>query len=533
MSRTPYIIALTALLTLTSCAHKDAVVSEVSVPNMRRLTQEQYRQSIADIFGADIKVAGRFEPDVRLEGLLAVGSSEVSITPAGFEQYNAMARAVAAQVIDETHRETLVPCRPAAPKAADDACAAKFLSQTGRLLWRRPLSDAELRVHVEEASAAAKTLGGFYPGLEFALAGLLVAPEFLFRVEAPGKNGQLDAFSKASRLSFLLWNTTPDDLLLDAAARGDLDSAKGLTRQVDRLMTSPRFEAGVRAFFTDMLGFDQFEELSKDSVIYPAFSSRVAGDAKEQTLRTISDHLIARRGDYRDLFTTHQTFVTRALGAVYRIPVSVPTGWEAFEFPAGDPRAGLLTQISFVAVHSHPGRSSPTLRGKAVRELLLCQTVPAPPNNVDFAIVQDTNNPKFKTARERLTAHRTEAMCAGCHKITDPIGLALENFDAIGQYRDRENGVAIDASGDVAGAPFKDAAGLGKVLHDDPAATSCLVNNVYKYAMGRKATPGENAWVAQLHKNFAADGYRLPDLLRRIATDKAFYTITPLKEIAR
>lgn len=532
MIRPPYIIALTALLTLTSCVHKDAPVSEGSVPNMRRLTQDQYRQSIADVFGTDIKVGGRFEPDVRLEGLLAVGSSEVSITPAGFEQYNAMARTIAAQVVDEAHRGTLISCRPIDAKAADDVCATKFLAQAGRMLWRRPLSDAELSAHVEEASAAAKALGGFYPGLEFALAGLLVAPEFLFRVEAAGKDGQVDAFSKASRLSFLLWNTTPDDVLLDAAMRGELDSAKGLTRQVDRLMASPRLEAGVRAFFTDMLGFDQFNELSKDSTIYPAFSSRVANDAKEQTLRTITDHLINRRGDYRDIFTTRQTFVTRALGAIYHIPVSTPTGWEAFEYPAEDPRAGLLTQISFVAVHSHPGRSSPTLRGKAVRELLLCQKVPDPPGNVDFKIIQDVDNPKFKTARERLTAHRTEAMCAGCHKITDPIGLALENFDGLGQYRTSENGVAIDASGDVAGVPFKDAAGLGKVLHDDPAAVTCLVNNVYKYALGRKAAPGEGDWVARLHRGFAADGYRLPDLLRRIALDKAFYKTSSPKESA-
>jgi hypothetical protein len=516
--------ACVALLSVTSCVVQPDATAEGEVPNMRRLTQDQYRQSVADIFGPDIKVAGRFEPNVRLEGLLAVGSSEVSITPAGFEQYNAMARNIAAQVVDEAHRDSLIPCRPAAVNQADDACAEKFLGQVGRLLWRRPLTDAERVARVAEASAAAKTLGGFYPGLEFALAGMMVAPEFLFRVEAAGKKkGEIDAYSKAARLSFLLWNTTPDDLLLDAASRGELDTPKGRARQVDRLMSSPRLEAGVRAFFADMLAFDHFDELSKDALVYPAYNSRVANDAREQTLRTIADHLIARNGDYRDLFTTRHTFVTRALGAVYRIPVKSPTGWEPFEFSPDDPRAGFLTHFSFVAVHSHPGRSSPTLRGKAVRELLLCQKVPDPPGNVDFKIVQDADNPIFKTARERLTAHGTEPMCAGCHRITDPIGLALENFDGLGQYRKDENGAPIDASGNVGGVAFTDAAGLGKVLRDDPAVVSCLVNNVYKYAMGRKAAPGESAWVAGLHKDFAAQGYRLPHLLRRIALDDAFY----------
>jgi hypothetical protein len=518
--------ALAAFLTLTSCVHQDEQANDGGAPTMRRLTQDQYRHSIADVFGPDIKVAGRFEPDLRSEGLLAVGSAQVSITPAGFEQYNTMARTIAAQVVDKDHRATLIPCTPKDVKAADDACATQFLRQAGRLLWRRGLSDAELRGHVQEANGAAKTLGGFYPGLEFALAGLLVAPEFVFRIENAGKSGNLDAYSKASRLSFLLWNSTPDDLLLDAAARGELDSAKGLAKQVDRLMASKRLEAGVRAFFTDMFAFDHFDDLSKDAVIYPAYSSRVAAEAREQTLRTITDHLIARKGDYRDLFTTRRTFMTRTLGAIYHVPVAAPNGWEAYEFPASDPRAGLLTQFSFAAVHSHPGRSSPTLRGKAVRELLLCQKVPDPPGNVDFKIVQEADNPQYKTARERLTAHRTEAMCAGCHKITDPIGLALEKFDGLAQYRDTENGAPIDTSGDLAGVAFTDAVSLGKVLRNDPAVVSCLVNSVTKYALGRKPAPGEQDWVRGLHKDFAADGYRLDTLLRRIALDQNFYKMS-------
>ncbi len=186
-----------------------------------------------------------------------------------------------------------------------------------------------------------------------------------------------------------------------------------------------------------------------------------------------------------------------------------------------------MTQFSFAAVHSHPGRSSPTLRGKAVRELLLCQKVPDPPGNVDFKIVQEADNPQYKTARERLTAHRTEAMCAGCHKITDPIGLALEKFDGLAQYRTTENGAPIDTSGDVGGVPFTDAASLGKVLRNDPAVVSCLVNNVTKYALGRKAAPGEQDWVGGLHKTFAADGYRLDALLRRIVLDQNFYKMSP------
>jgi hypothetical protein len=207
-------------------------------------------------------------------------------------------------------------------------------------------------------------------------------------------------------------------------------------------------------------------------------------------------------------------------------------GWEAYEFPKDDPRAGLLTQISFLALHSHPGRSSPTLRGKALREVLLCQKVPDPPGNVNFNLVQDTKNPNLKTARERLTQHRTDPTCAGCHKLIDPMGLSLENFDSLGDYRASENGAAIDASGELDGMSFTDAAGLGKAVHDDPATPICLVNRMYAYAAGRPATNGENEWMKYLATHFASDGYRVPDLMRRIATGNAFYRVSSTETVA-
>ena len=154
--------------------------------------------------------------------------------------------------------------------------------------------------------------------------------------------------------------------------------------------------------------------------------------------------------------------------------------------------------------------------------------MPAPPANVNFALVDDTNNQQHKTVRDRLTAHRADPVCAGCHKIMDPLGLALENFDGLGQFRAQENGVSIDASGELDGSKFQDAAGLGVAMHDDPALVSCLVDSTFRYAAGRNPLPGEKAWVAWLQKSFAADGYRMPDLLRRIALSDAFYAISPV-----
>ncbi|MDB5424814.1 MAG: hypothetical protein JWQ29_2230 [Phenylobacterium sp.] len=498
---------------------------------LRRLTQDQYRNSIADIFGADIKIAGRFEQERRSSGLLAIDSTAGSYSPSGYEQYEQMGRSIAAQVVDKDHRATLIPCEPKAAAKPDEACAAAFLGPAGRLLFRRPLAASEVKAYAAFAGATTTRLGDFYAGLQGALARMLVSPEFLFRIETArgGPSGpmQLDGYGKASRLSFLMWNTTPDDELLRAAAAGELETKDGLARQVDRLMASPRLATGVRAFFSDAAGFDGFDSLSKDVVIYPRFDAAVAADAREETLRLVVDHLITRRADYRDLYTTRRGFLTRKLGLIYNVPVQNRYGWTEYEFAKEDNRDGILSRMSFLALHGHPGRSSPTLRGKAIRELVLCQEVPAPPANVNFALVQDVKNPAFRTARARLGRHNDDPVCASCHKMMDPLGLPLETFDSSGEFRATENGAAIETSGQLDSHKFADAAGLGQAIHDDPQTASCLVERTYGYALGRAPAKADEAFLDALDSGFAKDGYRYPDLLRRIALSEEFYTLSP------
>jgi hypothetical protein len=498
----------------------------------RRLTPEQYRRVIADVFGPTIKVEGRFEPGVRDDGLFAVGTGHVGITSTGMEQYDAMARGIAAQVVNEEHRGTL-PCAPRKMNAADDACATQFFEKAGAILYRRPLAPAELKNSVAIANLAATQLQSFYAGLEMSLAGMLESPPFLFRQEwaeaDPEQPGayRLDAYSKASQLSFFLWNAGPDARLTAAAHSGALNTRSGLESEVDRMLQSPRVEAGLRAFFSDMLQFDLFDTLAKDAKIYPKWTVNVSKDAEEQTLRTIVDHIMVQHGDYRDLFTTRRTFLTPLLGSIYRVPVAQNADhWQPYEFAQGDPRAGILSQASFVALHSHEGLSSPTLRGKALRELLLCEPVPAPPGNVNLSGAQDVHDPHFRTMRERLTAHRTDPTCAGCHKNIDPMGLALENFDSDGSYRTAENGQALDTSGELDGIAFNDAPGLGRAMRENPATSACLVRRMYSYATGRGTSRRDMPWIRYLEKGFAADGYRPLDLMRRIALSPNLYRVS-------
>jgi hypothetical protein len=509
--------------------------AQVPEPTVRLLSQSQYINTLTQIFGSDISVKVRFAPVRRDEGLLAAGASTAALTSGGFDPLESTARSVADQVIAPAHRSFLIPCAPANDKLRDDKCAREFFTTAGRLLFRRPLTESEIARTVDTAGRAVGPAGDFYAGLAYALSGMLVSPEFLFireRAEpdpsAPN-TWRLDAYSKASRLSFLLWDSAPDDALLTSAARGELDKPAGLRRQLNRMIASPLHRDGVRAFFDDFFVTEGFDTLAKDSTIYPGFTLKAIEEAREQLLRTVVDHLVDRQGDYRDLFTTRRTFIAAELGPLYRLPLDVGAlGWVPYEFKENDPRAGILTQVGFLAQYAHPGRSSATRRGRAIREVLLCQKVPDPPGNVDFSKFEDPKNP-VPTARERLAVHRENPVCAGCHRLTDPIGLGLENFDGGGQYRQTENGAQIDASGSLDGIAFTDAVSLGKAVKDDTALKSCIVKRLYAYSKGRNIAVAEKPLLAQYEATFDKTGYRFDEMLRTVISDKSFFSVGPTR----
>ena len=501
------------------------------------MSASQYANTIAHIFGSDIAANAQFAPLQRTDGLLALGASTAGVPFGEMQKLQRAAALVAAQVVDNgnldlgvpSHRDSLIPCRPADETRADAACASAFLGMTGRLVYRRPLSEARLAQMVDEAGKSAVQLKDFYAGLASVLEGMLISPEVLLihdrsepDPERPGRR-RLDAYSYAARLSLFLWNAAPDDRVLRAAESGELSTPKGRARVVDMMLASPRLEEGVRGFFDDMMAFDAFDNLAKDASAYPAETGATLAAAREQTLRTIYDHLVVKKADYRDLFTTRSTFMSPDLGAIYR--VATPRGWVPYEFPERSPRIGLLTHVSFLASHAHPGRSSATRRGKALRELLLCQPVPLPPPNVDFSLVEDPTA-NFRTARERVGAHLENPVCAGCHRITDPMGLALENFDGAGQYRATERGVQIDPSGVLDGKQFKDLTGLADAVRNHPALPSCLVRRVLSHGTGSPIQNDDRPLVDFFTAKFVEKGYRYTDLLREIVLSPAFYDVT-------
>ena len=495
---------------------------------LRRITETQYRHTIADVFGPEIKVKGRFEPEKREDRLLAIGNSQLSLTSSGFQRYFALATSISDQVLGDEHRPASVPCQPSDPAQADDVCARKFIQSYGERLFRRPLTESETLARLKLASTGAKQSGDFYAGLKLALTSLLVAPEFLFRVEtaepdvANRSQYRLDAYTKAARLSFLFWDSAPDQELLAAAHSGAIHTEAGLKKQLVRLTSSPRFEDGVRSFFADMLQLDGFENLVKDPAIYPKFNQSVSDSAREQTLKTVIDLLVRKKRDYRDLFTSNETFINRPLASVYRVPFGSSGDWAPYTFSQSSERSGILTQVSFLSLFAHPGSSSPTKRGIKVHEIFMGELTPDPPANVDFSRVQASNK---GTIRSRLLDHMNSPGCAGCHRRTDPPGLALEHFDGLGALRTMENGARIDVSADLYGAKFEGAQGLGKFLHDDPRVPASLVKNIYAYGIGRKTDDQDEDFLSDETKAFAANGYRLPDLMVQIASSPQFFRV--------
>jgi len=527
--------AILVVLLLAGCEQAPTEpLDNASLPRTRLLTGEQYANTIAQVFGADISesILPPMPPMARTDGLLASGAAFAGVTSDQISQIQLSAASVAEQVVDEDHRGFLIPCRPESISEGDSACARQFLGETARLLYRRPLDEARLTELVDIARYATEQTDDFYDGLALALEAILLSPEVIFIVDQtepdPNRPGEqrLDDYSLAARLSFLLWNAPPDANLLLAAENGELSNPEGLARAVDRLLASSRLEAGMRAFFDDMLGFDDFNSLAKDPVVYPMVTGATLADAREQTLRTIIDHVLTEEADYRDLFTTRKTFMSMSLAPVYGTPSS--DGWVPYEFDESSPRIGLLTHVSFLAANSHAVRSSPTLRGKALRELFLCQHVPEPPPDVDFSGLEEDEN--ALTARARLRVHNENPSCAGCHLITDPMGLSLENFNGAGLFRETEDGAELDITGELDGVFYDDISGLASAMRDHPKLSYCLVNRLYAYGTGGPVTlKDDRDTLRWLETQFIDGGHKLPAVLRDLALSQAFSSIRSIE----
>ncbi|MCP4870047.1 MAG: DUF1592 domain-containing protein [Proteobacteria bacterium] len=517
------LLGLGALFVAVSC-RPPAPEIEPGEPTLRRLTEAQYVNSAHDLLGEDVFVPTGMEPDTRITGLLALGAGQTALSPRGVENFEAAAYALAEQAMEPGRAEALLPCSPSG--TVDAACAEQFIEEFGRRAWRRPLTADEVGPLVDVATNAADVLESFEDGLEFAIASLLMAPHFLYRTELgeADPEGRWDrrfsGYEVASRLSFTLWNTTPDDELLDAAEAGDLDDDALLLAQVERLMADPRARAGLSAWISDMLHLADLDDLEKDPSTFVYVTDTLGQAARTETLMGFEALAFDDEGDLRELATSRRTFVDRELAALYDLSAPAREGFGEYVHPDESLRIGLLGQASFLALNSHPVSTSPTLRGKFLQEVLLCRTLPGPPADVDTSIPEPTED--APTLRDRVLRHLEDPACAGCHEVMDPMGLGLENFDGIGRFRTHDEGALIDASGDLDGVDFDGPLSLAQAIHDNDDFAPCLVKTFVRYSGGRREVFGELEGLDWLSGEFAFRKHRLGPLVENLTLSPLF-----------
>lgn len=507
-------------------------MGDAPIARMHKLTATEFANSIQDLLGSDAPLSA-VEPDNVVNGFASVGAGTVAMSAAGVALYEtATGAATEFAFSDPTKAAKVVSCVPTA--AADNACLSKAVSAFGRRAFRRPLTDVETARFVKVATTIESGSGGTpLIGLRHAVWAILESPNFLYRVElgvasaADGGRLKFTSFEMASRLAAALWNGAPDDAVLDAAAGDSLATADGVRTQAQRMLADPRSHRALTAFVDDLYGVRNLEEASKDPAVFPKFSPSIKEAMREELERRVDDLVFGQKGDFLSLYDGRSTFVNKELAAYYGLPAPTADGFQRADFPADSPRVGLLGAGAILSAFALPQRSSPTERGKFVAGALLCIDVPPPPPGVPpLPTMLDTS----ATMRERMTAHRTNASCASCHSIMDPIGFGLEHFDSAALFRDTDNGKAIDTTGQLTdGAQFDGLAQLGAALRNEPIAGACFVSKVYQNALGRPAISLDGAAVNALAAQFSAGKNQADQLLLNVVSSEAFRFVAPNK----
>ncbi len=481
---------------------------------LRRLTRSQLDHTISDLLHAEVRPSAELSQDERVGPFYS--NLNTPIDNLQVEKFEIIAQDLAAKA----NLSLITGCG----NATGRACAETFVAGFGRRAFRRPLDPEEstLYVGLYDKHAAAK---GHDEALRFVLRAFLQSPNLLYHAEFGSGDGRprLSGFELGARLSYFLWDTMPDDALLEAAAKGELATTEGLKAQFDRLSADPRARAAQRGFHFQWLDLEGLEGLSKSATAYPAYNPAVA-TAMADDARHFIDSVFDGDARLETLFTSSVGFPDQALAPIYGLAAgSNADGVSPVTFDGAE-RSGLLTLPAFLAVHAHADQSSPVKRGVIVRTRLLCQDLPPPPDNVNNAVPAPAPD---ATTRERFAAHESDPACASCHTLIDPIGLGFENYDAIGQYRAEESGQQINATGeifeagDMSGA-FDGAAELSRRLAGGDQVAECVTRQWFNFALGRKPAEGDRCLLDGIKRRFVSSGGNLNGLIAAIVASPAF-----------
>ena len=496
---------------------------------MKLLSRSQYLNSVRDLLGNDTNPESALGAS---SSASAFGLVQPDVSQIDLESYrNAASKASSAAVANKTVLEKLAPCSGRNSDAPRD-CAKAFVQRFAARAYRTPVDDpADIERHLKLFDVGAKV--SYAHGIELLLQGILQAPRFLYRVEIGTRDKvsdtavKLSPYELASRLSYAIWDTMPDEQLTAAASAGGMDTKEGVSSQLGWMLRDARGAAVVRRFLESWIHLPDLDRAVKDTALYPEWqSSTLRASMKGQASAFFDDLLTHQGGRLSTLLTSQTVFVNKDLAPYYG-----SIGGESFTATqaTGGATSGLLTLPAFLSLLAKPSESSPIYRGKFVREMLLCQLLPAPPANIPKP---PEVTPGVST-RERLSEHERNASCAACHRLMDPIGFAFENYDAVGRYRTTDGQALVDSHGELLSTneidgKFTGVAELGQKLAQSATVRQCLARQWFRFALQRFEQPVDDCSMKALLDGFEKADADLNALPEAIVLSDAFLYRRPL-----
>jgi hypothetical protein len=490
---------------------------------MLRLTNREYNNTVRDLLGDTTQPANQFgsdrDPtfDFRRAGDVAVQDATLLRTAA-----EGLAMAAAPKLVVGQ----LLPCDPT---MGEPACAAKFISTFGQRAFRRPVATDEATRLTTLYTTARTTLGLSFAGaIDVVIEAMLQAPQFLYHWELAANDPllhegsviRISPYQIASRLSYFIWGSMPDDMLLAAAAAGQLDAVAGVQTQARRLLMDPRAKDTVSSFFSDWIALDGLAARTKDPAAYPGYTPAVMQAMLDETNAFVQNVAFGGDGRLATFLGAPYSYLEGSLATEYGVQVSATTPTKTALDPTQ--RAGFMTQGSFLALTGNADGSNPVRRGKFVYTKLLCNAMPPPPANVPPPAPASAGG----TTRQRFETHDQNACAKGCHTLMDPIGFGFENYDGVGQWRTTDNSLPVDATGSITldgtNQTFNDAVGLTALLAKSAEVKSCFAGEWSRYALARVDTPADAVSLQATASAFAADTASLQDLIAAVATMRSF-----------
>ncbi len=483
---------------------------------LKKVRSWEYRNIMEQLFEGPIAISASLPADQVRASFTSVSAAADCYGPTDLEGFELITLDVAAQAFEAS--PTPLEAMSCAPSSASDACLRDFVADLGLRAWRRPMSEAELTKYTDLLASLSNIYDGDpVKGAELTVAAILQSPFFMYRVElgtpldVDPDTRKFDGYEMASRLAFVLWERGPDKALLDAAANGELTTEASVREHALRMLDDPKSIDAVFRFWR--------EHLSIDRLTLTNYPRAEATPALYAAMREEGHHMaynLAMPGaDALSYLDETTAYLQPELASLYGM--SMP---EEGEVELDPQRAGFLTSGVFLVSNGHPGKTSPTRRGKFILERVLCRTIPPPPADVDLTVPEA--GPGEATRRELVELHATEPACSGCHVLLDPPGFAFENYGPMGEFRTVDNELPVDASGVMDGQAFDDATGLIANLKTSPDAARCVVAQTYRSVLGRVEEDGEEPYIEELTKAFLDTNHDQRLMIADLVASEAF-----------